>query len=189
MILGANTSGTETTAVLVEVSGRNLTVLADWVSPLMPNEAIPDIAHLIRAVYPERSITAWVPGDVFDQVGRNPLVAALRSVGYKPNRGENAIMSRGSLSPQIRTSMNGRRMLLVDENARHTLRALAGEYKFPVKPGGERGAEPERGPDRTLIEALETLTLAMSKPNNAALSAQTNAVNSTGTRYLSALPR
>jgi len=189
LLLGCNSNGSETTAVLVAVEGRNMTVLADWVSPLVPNDAIPDICALIRAVYGTKQVTAWVPADVFDQVGRNPLVSALRSAGLKPNRGENAVMSVGSLSPSIRTGMQGRRMLLVDDNARATLNALCGGYRFPVKSGGERMSEPERGSSRTLIEALETLTAAMTKPNNGSLTMRANAVNSTGTPFLSALPR
>ena len=188
LLLGVNSTGSETTAVLVAVDGRNMTVLADWVSPLMPNDAVPDIVALIRAVYQNRQVTAWVPADVFDQVGRNPLLAALKACGLKPNRGENAVMSRGSLSPSIRTAMGGRRMLLVDDNARATLNAFSGGYNWPVKSGGERGSEPTRNSARTLIEALETLTLAMTKPNNASVGMSPNSVNSTGTPFLSALP-
>ena len=189
LLLGVNATGTETTAVLVACEGRNMTVLADWISPLMPNDAVPDIVQLIRAVYPNRQVTAWVPADVFDQVGRNPLLAALKSAGLKANRGENAVMSRGALSPSIRTGMMGRRMLLVDDNARATLNAFMGGYHWPVKSGGERGSEPMRNSARTLLEALETLTLALSKPNNESLSMRANAVNSTGTPFLSALPK
>lgn len=188
LVLGCNATGTETTAVLVAVDGRNMTVLADWVSPLMPNDSIPDIAHLIRAVYPGRKVTAWVPADTFDQVGRNPLVAALKAAGLPANRGENAVMSRGSLSPFIRTELRGRRMFQVDSNARATLQAMAAGYNWPVKSGGERQSEPERGPARTLIEALESIVTAINAPQNSSLDGLANAVNSTGTRYISALP-
>jgi phage terminase large subunit-like protein len=188
LLLGCNSTGAETTAVLIAADGRNMTVLADWVSPLMPNDSIPDIATLIRAVYPGRKVTAWVPADIFDQVGRNPLIAALKSAGLPANRAENAIMSRGALSPLIRTEINGRRMFQVDEQARHTLQALASGYNWPVKSGGERASEPARSPARTLIEAVECLTYAISRPQNTALNSATNAVNSSGTAYMSALP-
>lgn len=188
LLLGCNASGGETTAILIATSGRNMTVLADWVSPLMPNDAVPDIVGLVRAIYPGKPITAWVPGDVVDMVGRNPLIAALKAVGLKPNAGENTRMSRGALSPLIRTTMQGRRMLLVDDNARATLNALSSGYNFAIKSGGERMATPESGSARTLIESLETLVLAMSRPNSAELGAVPNSTNSTGTRYMSALP-
>jgi hypothetical protein len=188
LLLGLNATGSETAGVLVACEGRNMTVLADWVSPLMPNDAVPDMAQLVRAVYPGKQITCWVPADQFDQVGRSPLVSAAKAAQLKPQRGDTCVVARGSLSPIIRTGMNGRRMLLVDENARSTLNAIFGGYQFPVKSGGERMAEPERNSARTLIEALETLTSAVIKVNNAGPAVTTNAVNSTGTRYLSALP-
>jgi hypothetical protein len=80
-------------------------------------------------------------------------------------------------------------MLLVDDNARATLNAFMGGYHWPVKSGGERGSEPTRNSARTLIEALETLTAALSKPNNAGIGMVPNSVNSTGTPFLSALPK
>jgi hypothetical protein len=79
-------------------------------------------------------------------------------------------------------------MFLVDENARATLNALCEGYAFPVKSGGERGSVPAVGSSRTLIEALETLTFAMSRPDNATIGGRANAVNSTGSPYMSALP-
>lgn len=189
LLLGANATGAETAAALVAVKGRNMTVLADWTSPLTPHDSIPDIAQLIRAVYPGRKVVAWVPADQHDQVGRNPLIAALKASGLDPQRGEHVAMSRGSLSSSIRTTMGGRRMLLVDDNARATLRALAHGYNFPVKSGGERAAEPTRNSSRTLVEALESLTLALTKPSGAELGLQVNSINSTGVAYMSALPR
>lgn len=83
--------------------------------------------------------------------------------------------------------MRGRRLFQVDSQARHTLQAMSQGYNWPVKPGGERGAEPERGPARTLMEGLECLTYAINKPDNA-ISSKSNAVNSLGTPYFSALP-
>lgn len=189
LLLGCNATGSETTAVLVAISGRNMTVLADWVSPLMPSDSVPDIVSLVRAVYPGRKITAWVPADVYDQVGRNPLIAALKASGLTPSRAENSVMSRSALSPFIRTEMNGRRMFLVDDSAQNTLKALASGYHWPVKPGGERGSEPLRNSAKTLIEGLETLTYAINQPDNRLAKTGVNAVNSTGTPYLSALPR
>lgn len=187
LLLGCNSTGTETTAVLCALNGQFLTVLADWISPLLPNDAIPDISMLIRATFPGRKVTAWVPGDVFDQVGRNPLMAALKTAGYKANRGDHSTMGRSSLSPMIRTEMRGRRLFMVDSQARHTMQALSCGYHWEVKPDGERSAEPERGAERTLIEGLEVLTYAINKPDNAIKSNQMNAYNPSGTPYLSAL--
>jgi hypothetical protein len=187
LLLGCNSTGTETTAVLCSLNGPFLTVLADWISPLLPNDAIPDIAMLIRATFPGRKVTAWVPGDVFDQVGRNPLMAALKLAGYKANRGDHSSMNRSSLSPMIRTETRGRRMFMVDSQARHTMQALACGYNWQVKADGQRDAEPERGPERTLIEGLEVLTFAINKSDNAISGNMANSYNTMGQPYMSAL--
>ena len=189
LLLGANSTGSETTAVLCAYDGSYLTVLADWISPLVPTDAIPDIAKLIRAVYPGRRVSAWVPADVFDQVGRNPLMGALKQSGMPASRADNAVMCRSSLSPMLRTEMRGRRLFLVDDGARNTMQALSTGYNWPVKADGTRMGEPERGSARTLIEALECLTHAIERVDNALAYASPNALNSTGTPYMSALPR
>jgi hypothetical protein len=189
LLLGCNATGTETTAVLCALDGRYLTVLADWISPLMPNDAIPDITMLVRAVYPGCKIAAWVPADVFDQVGRNPLVAALKAAKIPAQRGENAVMSRSALSPHIRTEMRGRRLFMVDTNAANTMQSLSTGYNWPIKPDGQRSGEPERNTSRTLIEGLECLTEAINRADNGIGQTKANAVNTYGTPYLSALPR
>jgi hypothetical protein len=188
LLLVCNTSQSVTTAMLCSIDGQYITVLADWISPLLAIDAIPDIARLVRAVYPGRNITSWVPADVFDQVGRNPLVSALKSEGWKPNRAEYSVMSRGALSPMIRTSMRGRRLLMVDENATETLQAMQMGYNFPTRMTGERTGDPEHNAAKTLIEALETLTSAITKEDNS-VTFKTNAQNALGTPYRSALPR
>lgn len=185
-ILGANASGTDTCAVLCALDGAYLTVMADWCSPLVPSDAIPDITRLIRAMWPGKTIQAWCPADVFDQVGRNPLITALKSNGMKPARAEASIMNRGSLSPLLRTEIKGRRLLLVDANAHGTMQGLSAGYNWQVKPGGERMADPENNSARVLIEALECLTTALNKPNVAEIH-KTNAVNVNGVAYMSAL--
>ena len=54
LLLACNASGTETAAVLVELHGTRMTAVADFISPIRPNDAIPDIAMLIKACYPGR---------------------------------------------------------------------------------------------------------------------------------------
>ena len=189
LLLGAHASGSETCAVLCALDGQYLTVLADFVSPLMPNDAVPDIAMLIRAVYPGKQVSSFIPADVFDQVGRNPLLAAMKSAGLKPSRGEHTVMTRSSLSPMLRTEMRGRRLLQVDTNANHVMQGLASGYNWQTKPGGERMAEPENNSARILIEALECLTYALNKADNEGIGFKPNAVNTTGTKYYSALPQ
>lgn len=187
LLLGANSSSSETTVVLCAFDGSYLTVVADWVSPLMPSDCIGDIVRLIRSAYPGYKLTAWVPADVFDQVGRDPLSQALKGAGLRPNRSEHTLMSRSALSPMIRTEMRGRRLLMVDEEARGTLQGLASGYNWPVRADGTRHGEPENGSARLLIESLECLTKALEGVKNESTPIITNAVNAMGAPYMSAL--
>ncbi len=187
LVLGCNSSGTETTAVLCAMNGRCLTVLADFVSPFMPSDSIPDIAMLIRAMYPGRRVSAWVTADVAEQVGRNPLVTALKNANLNAHQAEHSVMARGSLSMLIRMEMHGRRLLQVENTATNTLQALSSGYNYPVRSGGEKMPEPERGLARTLIEGLESLVFALTKEEKSETMLP-NAVNSLGTKYYSALP-
>jgi hypothetical protein len=188
LLLACNCDNNVTTVLLCCSDGQYITVLADWVSPLLPMDIIPDIVTLIRSAYPGKQVTAWVPADIFDQVGRNPLVIALKNSKLTSNRSEYAVVSRGSLSPLIRTTMRGRRMLLVEKNAKETLHALCMGYNFPIKTSGETTKDPEKNASKTLIEALESLTYFVNKQQNE-VEYTSNAVNATGTPYRSALNR
>jgi hypothetical protein len=187
LMLGVNCTGTETAAVLVAVDGPFITVLGDWISPLMPNEAVPDIARAIRVGWPGKNITVWTPSDVFEQAGHNPLLGSLKAAGWKPNCGEHTTLCRANLTPLLRQEVRRRALFCVDQTARNTLQAMAYGYNFPVKTNGERASEPERNAARTLIEALEVLTFAIDKQENAP-GLTPNATNVGGTAYFSALP-
>ena len=187
LILACNTSGNETTACLCSLTGSHLRVLADWISPLIPSEAIPAISMYIKALYPTRQVKAWVPADVYDQQGRNPLVGALKMEKWKPERGEYSSAARGTLSAILRTEVRGFRLLTVDASCHHTMSALAYGYRYEIKSGGERASEPERNSERTLIEGLESLSFMLTKPNTSD-SIKTNSTNASGMPYLSALP-
>jgi len=187
LLLACNSGGNETTAVLCSLTGEHLRVIADWISPLIPNEAIPQFAMYIKALYPGRPIKAWVTGDIFDQQGRNPVVAALKMQNWKPSRGEYASVSRGLLSTILRTEVRKIRLLTIDANCHHTLHALSYGYRYEIKSNGEREGEPVRNSERTLIEGLESLFFLLTKAGDQD-TLQTNSINASGTPYLSALP-
>lgn len=190
LLLALNATNTETTAALVAVRGRAMTVVQDWASPMLPLDTVPDIVRLVRAAFPGHKLTAWAPQDVFDQVGRNALLAACEAARLPVQPASHAAVSRGSLVSYMRTAVNGRRLLLVEgSGCPNVMHALARGYHWPVKPGGERGADPQRNVSRTLMEALETLTFALDKPDNGSLADHANATNVLGTPYISALPR
>lgn len=190
MAVAFNANGNETTAVLAAVEGERLVAVADWVSPVPPAQAVPDIMQLIRAAFPRANVQAWLPADVMDQQDRMPLMAAMRAAKLIPMRGAYPTMARGALSPLIRTEMKGKRLFLVDSNARHSMNALAGGYVFPMSKTGQQGSEPERGPHRTLIEGLECAAhVICSRGNDALPEGVSYATNPQGAQYLTSLPR
>jgi len=172
LLLGVNTSATHTSAVLCALEGQHLTVLTDWASPLIPSEAMPEIAAFVRAVHPGPPPTVWVTGDVFDQQGRNPLIAAIKSQGWKANRSEYASHSRGNLSTLIRTEIRGHKLLRVDANCFNTINALASTYT--------------KEKSSALIEALEAIAFALTKPEKHD-NVLPNCTNASGQSYFSAL--
>ena len=185
-----NASAGETTAVLVAVEGERLVVVADWISPIPPAQAVPDVLRLVRAAFPRARVNSWLPADVMDQQDRLPLMSALRAAKLTPMRGAYATMARGGLSPLIRTEMKGRRLLLVDSNAKHTRSAMAGGYNFAVAKNGQVNQEPERGSHRTLIEGLECAAFVIcSNAGNSLPDTLHSARNPQGATYFTSLPR
>lgn len=190
MALAFNSSGAETTAALVCVEGERIVVLADWISPISPAQAVPDIAQLVRAAFPRARVTAWLPADVLDQSDRMPIVPALRAVKMHPMRGGYVHGARGALLPMIRTESRGKRLFLVDSGATHTLNAMAGGYNYPVDKNGNKGSLPETGAHRTLIEGLESAVFVITSQANQGLpDGMHTATNPQGASYLTTLPR
>lgn len=189
MALAFNASGTDTTAALLCIEGERMVVVADWISPVPPAQAVPDIVQLTRAAFPRARVTAWLPADVLDQSERMPVVPALRAARLNPMRGAYANVARGALSPSMRTESRGRRLLLVDSAARHTLNALAGGYNYPVNRSGNKDTFPESGPHRVLMEGIESAAYVISSQQGDVLPPMHTATNPQGASYLTTLPR
>lgn len=187
LLLGANATMTETAVVLCALDGPVLTVLADWVSPLPASDCIPDIARAIRVGWPNKPISAWVSADQQNQIGRNPLITALKNAQLRPASGDYAVQCRSSIAPLMRQEVRRQQCFQVMDSAQNTLQALSSGYTYGVKPNGDRSPEPDRNAARTLIEALEVLTYALNAIENAA-PLQANATTVTGSKYFSALP-
>jgi hypothetical protein len=191
MMLAFNASPSETTAALLSVEGQRVVVVADWISPATPKEAVRDVVSLVRAAFPNSRLTAWLPADVLDQADRMPVVQALRGIPLYPSRGAYINVARGAISPLIRTELKARRLFLVDQvNARHTLNALAGGYAYPVDKAGNKGNLPETGPHRTLLEGLESAVQQLTSVRHDVIPEGVNmGVNPQGASYLTTLPR
>jgi hypothetical protein len=185
-LIGCHATSTETCCFVALLDGSHLTVLREFTSPLNPAEAIKEFSLLLRAAYPGKTFAVWVPADVYDQVGRNPLIAALKVHNLRPSRGDHTVLCRGILGDWLRTDMRNQRLLTVSTEAPQMLQGLASGYHYPLLPDGTRGAEPTRNVTRTLIEALEVLTQAIIKQDTATTFTP-NSYNASGTPYMSAL--
>lgn len=157
LALAFNAGQGETTAALCAVAGERLVVLADWVSPQAPVEAVGDIMATARAMYPRRQIEVWVPGDVYEQKDRVPLMHAMNVHKLRPAKGALASLSRAELSSLLRTESKGTKLFLVDHRATHTANAMAQGYCYALSSSLQQGGEPEKNPSRTLMEGIETM--------------------------------
>jgi hypothetical protein len=191
LLLGLHATMSETCGVLLEVDGRHLTVLADFTSALAPGDAVADIMTVVRAAYPKRRVTVYVPAEDDEQRGRVPLMDALRAAYIPAFKGSYISSSRGCLADSLRTTYQGRRMLRVVSNCRATLRALASGYRKPIGKDGRGTGEPEKGVSRTLMEALEPMVHAVLQGAvaNQLPDGFGSARNAQGVQYLSALRR
>ncbi|AMU17547.1 hypothetical protein A3203_32750 [Burkholderia cenocepacia] len=191
LALAFHATATETTAALLCIEGQRVVIVADWISPVPPKEAVPDVAQLVRAAFPRARVTAWLPADVLDQADRMPIVQALRAANMYPMRGAYVNVARGALSPLIRTEAKARRLFQVDtDGATHTLNAMSGGYCYPVDRAGNKSSLPETGPHRTLIEGLEAAVYVICSQRADVLPEGVNmGVNPQGVSYLTTLPR
>jgi hypothetical protein len=189
MALAFNSHGPDTTAALIVVEGERMVLVASWITPAAPSQAVPDIAQLVRAAFPRARVTAWLPADVLDQADRMPIVPALRAAKLQPMRGSYVNVARGALSPLMRTESKGRRLLLVDQGASHALAALAGGYSYPVTRSGKKETLPEQSPHRVLMEGIEAAVYVLCSRANEVLPEMATATNPQGASYLTSLPK
>lgn len=185
-----NSGSNETTCALICVEGERTVVVADWISPVPPARAVPDILRMVRAAFPQSRLTTWTPADVLEQADREPVVQVLRAAKMNPSRGGYVNVCRGGLSALMRTESGGRRCLLVDTKATHTLNALAGGYNYPLTRSGKKETLPEQGPHRTLLEGIECAAHVIGAQGEQALpECMYTATNPQGASYLTSLPR
>jgi hypothetical protein len=134
----------------------------------------------VRWIVPRWHKDKWQNVGLLQAIGRIPAAA---SVGGAETEG------REDLKRRLQIRGGGMASVRVDERARWTLRALAGGYTRTVLKGGALSAEPEEGPYRLIMEALESF-IAFGAPDSETADSQAHnfAVNKYGQRYESALP-
>ena len=177
-------------AALVAVEGSTLSVLADWASNLPAADVITDVSTVVNAMYPRHRLNVSVPREIYDQADRSTIVKAVRNARLNLYPGQYSQVSRAALLSHIRTEMRGRRLLRIDERARLTIAALMGGYQYPIGKGAKQGGEPEYGPYRFIVEAIETnLTIFGVRDQNVALpEGAPTALNPQGVAYMTSMP-
>ena len=175
-----------TTAVLCQVSGTGLRIIADWVCEGDPGNTLADILVEAQLIIPKFSLYAgaqhWV---TYDTIGLNP---AARREKMKLNMAGDPTLGREELRKKIDALSHGAPSLSVSTRARWTLNALSGGYARSVKAGSqELFGIADDGPYKTLMEGLEAFVQVTAgglqrdgedRPNYA--------IDAQGRRYLSA---
>ena len=189
LVLAVHSKADTTACVLLSIEGQPITVLADWVSTLTPQEAIADAVMLVRAVFPGRKVRSMVPAELHDQQARNPVVRALTAQKLAPQRAAFSGQARGCLSTLLRTEIRGRRMLMVDQSAQTVLHGLSGSYCFAEARDGGWSANVESGLYEVACEALECAVQALQAGGMQELPEGVNvARNAQGMPYMTSLP-
>ena len=175
-----------TTAVLCQVSGTGLRVVADWVREGDPGNTLEDIFVEAALIAPKFDVFAprqhW---NTYDTIGLQP--AARRARHAIKTAGDPA-QGREELRKKIDALTHGQPSLQVSTKARWTLNGFAGGYaRTPSKSGQELFGVADDGPYKTLMEGLEAFVAVIGgalerdgedKPNYA--------IDASGRRYLSA---
>src|SRR6185295_4075248 len=85
----------ESVCVAMVRDGRRLQVVSDFSSAGAPADAIKTVVFALRSTFPQASIQAWLPAEVYDQAQRIGLLQALRQERLTPMRGEHVAVARG----------------------------------------------------------------------------------------------
>ena len=181
--LAGNTDGRVTSAILLQMSGGELKILADWVREGVPADLVADIhaeaALLVetgrweeRIEYGEgedllktpvasvswqRHPLRWVipawHGEIYRNQGLQQAIKAIPQ-GVSLAAGGND-RGRREVARLLSQMHQGGPRVRVSPYAGWTLRAFAGGYARPLGRNGLAEAEPEKGVYRVLMEGLE----------------------------------
>jgi hypothetical protein len=175
-----------TTAVLVQVAGTGLRVLADFVREGDPGTTLADIFVEASLITPKFAVFAghqhW---NSYDTIGLQP--AAKRALQAVRRAGDPA-QGREDLRKKIDALTHGQPALQVSTRARWTLNGFAGGYARTVKAGAQEVfGVADDGPYKTLMEALEAFVAVVGGALERDGEDHPNyAVDAQGRKYLSA---
>jgi hypothetical protein len=193
VFLCLNATAVVTTAVAVQLAGKTLNVLADWVREGDPGSALAEILRDAGMRF-GTALRLTAPEQHFRPYQTVPLLAAVRRLGGELARGGEATKGRAVLRALISQQTQGRALLQVSPQARWTCNGFAAGYARAsnARVGGAAGVpvaeEASEGVYRTLIEGLES-ALARTLPVSSQEEDQRRyAVTSDGRRYLTSAP-
>lgn len=177
-----------TTAVLCQIAGGTLRVLADWVREGDPGAVLYDIMMDVRLQVPGNTVSVFAGPqhwNTFDTVG---LQAAARRVPAALMVGGQESTGREELRKRIDATTRGIPQLMVSTKARWTLNGFAGGYARAVSANGkEITGISDDGVYKILMGGLENFTAATVGPLGRDGEDEPNyATDAQGRRYLSA---
>src|SRR6516225_5023100 len=190
VFLCLNATAVVTTAVAVQLAGKTLHILADWVREGDPGSALPEIMRdagmrfgtALRLTAPEQHFRPY------QTIG---LAPAVRRLPAELARGGDVAKGRTVLRALISQQTQGRPLLQVSPQARWTANGFAAGYARATDPrsaGVPVAEEASEGVYRTLIEGLES-ALARTLPASGEEEDQRRyAIASDGRRYLTSAP-
>lgn len=162
-----NASPMMTVAVLVYLVDGNIRVVADWVREGEPSGVLSAMMQEARLVA-EREVRPVIPPEQFDRYNNAGLVQATRKLSQDIRTGTSAVRGRGEVRTHLRRLSRGLPALLVSTEAGWTLNAFAAGYCYGFnRATGQLSDQPEEGPYRLLMEALESFAglLAAGSPD------------------------
>lgn len=216
LYIAGNTDGSVVSAQLVQRQGRTLSVLADFVRQGSPREVAQELNAEIalshqgtqlveRTRFGEgselfkiplaipalvRTEPRWiVPPQHFNEWNNEGLVQAIRALPAQCAMGGEPATGRTLLSQ----ALDKERGLVVAEDAKWTLRALAGGYAKSLGPRGVPQTQAQAGIYKVLMEGLESFLATGERRQESLgggpqLSPQPIAYTSGGMAYKSAIP-
>lgn len=175
-----------TTAVLCQVSGTGLRVVADWVREGDPGNTLADIFAEVKLLAPKFQVFAGAQHwGTYDTIGLQP--AARRALQAIKMSGD-PVQGREALRKQIDALTHGQPSLQVSTRARWTLNAFSGGYARSIKAGSrEVFGIADDGPYKTLMEGLEAfVAVTGGSLERDGEDTPNYAIDASGRKYLSA---
>jgi hypothetical protein len=190
VFLCLNATPVVTTAVVIQLAGKTLNILADYVREGDPGSALAEIVRDAGLTFGEQ-LRLTAPEQHFRPYQTIGLVGAVRRLPAELHRGGDVVKGREALRALMTRTGAGRPLLAVNPRARWTCNGFAAGYARATDPrsaGVPVAEEANDGVYRTLLEGLES-AMARTLPASGQEEDQRRyAIASDGRRYLTSAP-